>query len=131
MLKSAFFFAVLVTAFGVRAERIDVHANSFREGGWSLDVQFMDVMGSPYLIAHGLGSPVPDAVATVRVPSSGRWRVWVRTRKWVDGAGLFKVLVSGKSLPHVFGRGASEWTWEDGGEVGGQECLALVVGFEW
>ena len=117
LMKSVIFSAVLVTASAIRAERIDVYANAFREGGWKTDVQFMDAMGSPYLIAHGLGSPVPDAVTTVRVPSSGKWRVWVRTRKWVDGAGLFKVLVNGKPLLHVFGRGASEWTWEDGGEV--------------
>ena len=109
--------AGLETASGIRAERINVYANAFREGGWKTDVQFMDAMGSPYLIAHGLGFPVPDAVTTVRVPSSGKWRVWVRTRKWVDGAGLFKVLVNGKPLSHVFGSGASEWTWEDGGEV--------------
>ena len=109
--------ATLTLALGAVAERVDVYANSFREGGWKLDVQFMDVMGSPYLIAHGLGFPVPDAVAEVAVPSSGKWRVWVRTRKWVDGAGFFKVLVDGKALPHVFGRGESVWSWEDGGEV--------------
>ena len=88
-----------------------------RSGGWQLDVQFMDVMGSPYLLAHGLGSPVPDAVATVSVPTSGKWRVWARTRKWVEGAGSFRVLADGKALAHVFGRGDSAWGWEDGGEI--------------
>ena len=29
---------------------VEIYANSFREGGWSLDVQFMDKMGSPYRI---------------------------------------------------------------------------------
>ena len=109
--------ATLVLALGAAAERVDVCANAFREGGWKLDVQFMDTMGSPYLIAHGLGFPVPDAVATVSVPTDGKWRVWVRTRKWVDGAGSFRVLVGGKALEHVFGRGDSAWGWEDGGEV--------------
>ena len=109
--------AALTLTLGASAERVDVHANAFREGGWKLDVQFMDVMGSPYLIAHGLGFPVPDAVASAEVPVSGRWRVWVRTRKWVDGAGAFKVLVNGAGLSHVFGRGGSDWGWEDGGEV--------------
>ena len=109
--------AALSLASGARAERVDVYANAFREGGWKLDVQFMDVMGSPYLLAHGMGSPVPDAVATVSVPTSGKWRVWARTRKWVDGAGAFRVLADGKALAHVFGRGDPAWGWEDGGEI--------------
>ena len=116
-MRAALFTVLLAVTFGVRAERIDVYANSFREGGWKLDVQFMDTMGSPYLIAHGLGFPVPDATATVTVPSSGKWRVWVRTRKWVDGAGRFRVIVNGAALPHVFGCGDSVWGWEDGGEI--------------
>ena len=107
--------ATLGTA--AQAARIDVYANSFREGGWKLDVQFMDVMGSPYLLAHGLGSPVPDATANVTVPEAGTWRVWVRSRKWVDGAGFFKVLVGGKALKKTFGAASDKWTWEDGGEV--------------
>ena len=105
MKRIVFPLVCVMAAFDVCAARVDVYANSFREGGWKIDVQFMDVMGSPYLIAHGLGSPVPDAVAMARVPSAGKWRVWVRTRKWVDGAGSFKVLVNGAALPHVFGRG--------------------------
>ena len=104
-------------AWSASAERVDVYANGFREGGWKTDMQFMDVMGSPYLLAHGLGFPVPDAVATVRVPSSGKWRVWVRTRKWVEGAGSFSVLVNGTALSHVFGRGDAAWSWENGGEI--------------
>ena len=109
--------ATLVLALGAAAERVDVCANAFREGGWKLDVQFMDTMGSPYLIAHGLGFPVPDAVAAVSVPTDGKWRVWVRTRRWVDGAGRFKVIAGGRTLPHAFGCGDSTWGWEDGGEV--------------
>ena len=36
-----------------------VETESFDDyGGWSLDTQFMDQMGSPYLIAHGIGKPV-------------------------------------------------------------------------
>ena len=119
MKVSIFLSAALSIAFGARAERIDVYANAFREGGWKLDVQFMDVMGSPYLLAHGMGSPVPDAVATVTVPTGGKWRVWARTRKWVDGAGAFRVLADGKALAHVFGRGDPAWGWEDGGEIRG------------
>ena len=36
-----------------------VEAESFSDhGGWKLDTQFIDEMGSPYLLAHGLGRPV-------------------------------------------------------------------------
>ena len=30
-------------------------------GGWVLDTQFVLTMGTPYLLAHGLGTPVDDA----------------------------------------------------------------------
>ena len=33
-------------------------------GGWMNDNQSMMQMGSPYLIAHGIGCPVEDAVTT-------------------------------------------------------------------
>ena len=32
-----------------------------------------------YLMAHGLGVPVEDAVTYTEVPESGEYRVWVRT----------------------------------------------------
>ena len=38
-----------------------VEAESFEtHGGWKLDTQFIDTMGSPYLLAHGLGKPVQE-----------------------------------------------------------------------
>ena len=73
-------------------------------GGWVVDQQFMDLMGSPYLLAHGLGIPVPDAKGTVELPCAGTYRVWVRTRDWVapwnaPGApGRFQVLLDGAPL---------------------------------
>ena len=110
---------LVASAFAVAcaAARVDVYPQCFEPGGWSLDPQFMDVMGSPYLLAHGLGVRVMDATARVDVPESGEWRVWVRTRKWVDGAGAFRVSIGGRTLPTVFGRGAPEWNWESGGAV--------------
>eukprot|EP01035_Chromulina_nebulosa_P010515 gene10515-14126_t len=66
------------------ADRLLVEAESFASpGGWSLDTQFIDIMGSPYLIAHGLGQPVKDATTTVTFPATGTYRVWVRTKDWV------------------------------------------------
>ena len=111
----AFCACAVLSAFAVR---VDIPAQSFQAGGWSLDPQFMDVMGSPYLLAHGLGVPVADATVAADVPTSGVYRVWVRTRNWAAGApGRFKVVVNGLALGKTFGAGASEWTWEDGGMV--------------
>ena len=122
-------------AFSAAGGRVDVYPQSFR-GGWGLDVASVDVIGSPYLIAHGMGRPVVDAVAEVDVPESGDWRVWVRTRNWTDGApGRFRAVVDGRELPHVFGCGSTNWTWELGGVVTlskGPARLALrdLTGFD-
>ena len=119
-----------------------VEAESFEQlGGWVLDQQFMDLMGSPYLLAHGMGVPVEDAQTEVDVPSDGRWRVWVRTRDWVapwgaPGApGRFEVHVDGVPLGTTFGTEGDPWHWQDGGLVelsAGTSRVALhdLTGFE-
>ena len=109
-------------------------------GGWVVDQQFMDQMGSPYLLAHGLGEPVRDAETTAQFPAAGTYRIWVRTRDWVapwkaPGApGRFKVLVDGKPLGATFGTEGAEWHWQDGGRVkiGSEAKVALhdLTGFE-
>ncbi|MHB9132415.1 MAG: FAD-dependent oxidoreductase [Armatimonadota bacterium] len=110
-------------------------------GGWVLDQQSMDQMGSPYLLAHGLGRPVEDAVTTMNVPTAGTYRVWVRTRDWVapwgfpDAPGRFQVLVNGHPLATTFGTAGADWAWHDGGLLelpAGQTTLALhdLTGFE-
>ena len=118
------------------AARVDVYPQSFEAGGWGLDAQFMDVMGSPYLIAHGLGVRVLDAKARVAFPKAGEYRVWVRTRNWADGnPGRFRVLVDGKPLAKEFGAGPRTWSWEDGGvvQISGTEAtitLEDLTGFD-
>ena len=43
-----------------------VEAEAFAQsGGWVIDQQSMDQMGSPYVLAHGLGVPVQDATTKV------------------------------------------------------------------
>ena len=65
--------SILLGACGAFGAELLVQAESFdSHGGWSLDQQFMDHMGSPYLIAHGLGKPVEDAVTTVDIPEAGQ-----------------------------------------------------------
>jgi hypothetical protein len=91
-----------------------------RLGGWVNDAQFVDQMGSPYLLAIGLYGPVEDAVTEVEIPRHGRYRVWVRNRDWLPefSPGRFKVILGGKEIPKVFGESKQpRWIWEDGGEV--------------
>ena len=48
------------------SERILVEAESFTEkGGWKTDQQFDHIMGSSYLLAHGMGRPVQNTKTTV------------------------------------------------------------------
>ncbi len=128
-----------------------VEAESFaRLGGWVIDQQAMDQMGSPYVLAHGLGRPVADAETTIEFPASGTYHVWVRTRDWVgpwkepgtpvamraEGyPGRFKLLVDGRPLETAFGVKQSQWHWQTGGAVSiprGSVKLALkdLTGFE-
>ena len=98
---------------------IPVFPQCFERGGWALDSQFMDVMGSPYLLAHGLGSRVCDARTTVEIPEAGAYKVWARTRNWVEGApGKFRIAVDGRVLPAVLGAAQKTWGWECAGTVG-------------
>lgn len=101
-----------------------VEAESFTDkGGWFIDQQSMDVMGSPYLIAHGMGRPVKDAKTRLTFPEKGKYFVYVRTRNWTatwterDAAGQFEVWLNGQALPHVFGTRDQNWNWIKGGEV--------------
>lgn len=116
------------------AATVLVEAESFAElGGWVIDQQFIPEMGSPYLLAHGLGEPVADAKTAVAFPEPGDYRVWVRTVDWVakfgrEGApGRFQVLVDGKPLPPTFGTKGAEWAWHDGGTVRIEKKEATVA----
>ena len=122
----------------VDTETTLVEAEAFADlGGWSVDQQFMDQMGSSYLLAHGLGRPVADAKTRVALPTAGKYRLWVRTRDWVApyGAGQFQVLVDG-AIVGTFGKGGSgAWDWWDGGivtvaSVPTEVVLRDLTGFE-
>ena len=114
-----FFVSALI---GCRNEELFVEAESFSvKGGWQVDQQFMDMMGSPYLIAHGAGVPVEDASAQVRLPGKGEWHLFVRTFNWVspwyegEGPGKFKVAVDGDELSETLGAAGSKWMWQYAG----------------
>ena len=126
-------FVIIVSAMTTHshAEMLWLEAEQFnRAGGWTNDAQFIDQMGSPYLMAIGLGTPVADAGTTVQVPQAGRYRLWVRTKDWAPEhhPGKFHILLNGKSAGATFGAsGKADWLWEDGGihELDGQVELRL------
>jgi hypothetical protein len=125
-----------------QSHKVFIEAESFEDpGGWSLDTQFIDIMGSPYLLAHGLGTPVKDATTTINFPAPGKYHLWVRTKDWVapwkaSGApGKFQVLINGKPVTETFGTKGADWGWQDGGmvEVGQSKSTVTLhdlTGFE-
>lgn len=123
---------IFLTVFGILPmtglcrdhESIFIEAEGFaNRGGWVIDQQSMDVMGSAYLLAHGMGTPVPDAETTIVLQSGGNYHIWVRTRDWVapwqvEGApGKFQVLFNAKALSTHFGTRGEDWHWQCGGSI--------------
>ncbi|MBO7544440.1 MAG: FAD-dependent oxidoreductase [Bacteroidales bacterium] len=103
-------------------------------GGWISDPQFMEVMHSSELLAHGLGKPVADAVTGFDAPQDGQYNVWVRTKNWTafwtdrPGPGKFSIIIDGEPLETVFGTGSPEWHWQGGGRISlakGRHSLAV------
>jgi len=106
-------------------------------GGWVLDSQFETQMGSPYLLAHGLGRPVADATTVVTIPEAGEYEVWVRAKDWVPGyhPGRFTLTLDGATLDTVFGANDQDWSWQSAGKVSlpkGDVAIALhdLTGFD-
>lgn len=134
--------SAILTSGGEKKDIIFIEAESFNEpGGWVIDQQSIDIMGSPYVLAHGLGVPVKDASTSLHVPSNGEYTVWVRTYDWVapwgaDGTpGKFRLSFDGKPLNTVFGTEGAKWGWQSGGSVKlkkGTSVLSLndLTGFD-
>ena len=104
------------------AEKIWIEAEQFANlGGWVVDPQFADQMGSSYLLAHGLGLPVMPASTTVEFPSKGKYNLWVRTKDWAPfpkGPGKFQISINQDTIAKTFGSdGIVEWHWQYGGEI--------------
>jgi hypothetical protein len=107
------------------AQSIFIEAESFQnKGGWVVDQQFMDLMGSSYLMAHGLGTPVSDATTTVNFAKTGEYTVFVRTYNWTspwttkEGPGKFQLTVNGRVLNNkILGTKSTAWEWQEVGKV--------------
>ena len=100
-------------------------------------------MGSSYLLAHGIGTPLEkDATTTIEIPQDGNYALYVRTKNWTafwsDGKtpGIFQVLVDGEADKAEFGTGKvgstrrerAQWYWQKGGTYNlkkGKHTLAL------
>jgi hypothetical protein len=115
-----------------------VEAEDFDDyGGWVLDSQFETTMGSPYLLAHGLGRPVGDATTSITVANGGEYEVWVRAKDWVPSyhPGRFKLSINGVTLETEFGANDRDWSWQSAGMIAlpkGEVSLALhdLTGFD-
>ena len=130
-----------ISFIAASAQTVFIEAESLTShGGWKLDTAFTNIVGSPYLLAHGLGKPVADAQGTAKIPSAGEYRVWVRTKDWVGhwnapgSPGRFQLIVNGQPLATEFGAKGAEWHWQDGGKVtlaAGEAKIALhdLTGF--
>ena len=98
-----------------------IEAETFHnKGGWQIDQQFIHIMGSPYLLAHGMGIPVKNASTEIFCDSLGTYFIWVRTKDWCSGnwesPGRFQLQINGKRLDEIFGT-HSGWGWQKGGEI--------------
>ncbi|OYW75169.1 MAG: NADH-dependent oxidoreductase [Verrucomicrobia bacterium 12-59-8] len=133
-------FAALLTLGSASAQQVWIEAESFSNpGGWVLDTQFIDIVGSPYLMAHGMGKPVKDAQTDIELPA-GEYTLWARVKNWVGpwdapGApGRFEISVNGEKLKHEFGISGKDWQWEKAGpvKVSGKTTLSLhdLTGFD-
>ena len=132
---SVLFLLLIVYVLQVRAAEVLVEAESFSDkGGWVVDQQFMNLMGSSYLMAHGMGVPVQDASTTVVFPKTGTYTVYVRTFNWTspwskgEGPGRFELTVDGSKLVKVLGSSGTEWEWQKAGTVHvGQKEVRVVL----
>jgi len=140
-LRILLFFTFICSLSSTLFSQVLVEAESFtNKGGWVVDQQFMDQMGSPFLMAHGLGKPVADASTNVIFPKAGTYNVFVRTRNWVgywsdkETPGKFNVIINNKPLKATFGTQDTEWNWQNGGSVkikAGESTISLhdLTGF--
>lgn len=143
-IRNAILWLVLLflASFQSHAASLLVEAESFNNhGGWCIDQQFMDLMGSPYLLAHGMGVKVEDATTEVEFPVVGEYEVYVRTYNWTSpwfsgrGPGQFRLKVGNISLDVILGDTGDKWMWQHAGKVrinAKRQKLALqdLTGFE-
>jgi len=124
-MKNAILFSIFILSmlisFGQSKTDVFVETESFNElGGWVVDNQFVLQMGSPYLLAHGMGKPVENAKTVVEFSNTGKYHTWVRTKNWVPGnwqaPGRFRLIINQIELPKDLGT-ETGWNWQYAGEI--------------
>ncbi len=120
-MKALCIFLVLLQSSMIFAQDILIEAESFNlKGGWLVDPQFVEQMGSSYLLAHGLGKPVPDAQTSFKIEKTGNYHIWVRTKNWAPGnweaPGIFKLQVNDQVLSEILGTN-TDWDWQYVGQL--------------
>ncbi len=115
------FTSCLLLNFHLNAQDVLVEAESFdNPGGWVVDPQFVQQMGSPYLMAHGMGKPVGNAKTEIKFEKPGLYHVWVRTQNWAPGQweapGRFQLKVNDSILEKKLGT-RSGWGWQYAGDT--------------
>ncbi|MCJ7447861.1 MAG: FAD-dependent oxidoreductase [Bacteroidales bacterium] len=120
---NSFIFFIVLVLVSCRNNQYEVliEAESFDDtGGWVVDPQFVEQMGSPYLLAHGLGIPLADAGTEITLPEKGRYFVWIRTMNWAPGdweaPGRFKIVINGRELKEILGT-KEGWRWQYAGRI--------------
>ena len=120
---------------------IFIEAESLKSlGGWVIDTASAEMIGSAYIMAHGMGFPVSDASGDIDIPSDGEYRVWALTRDWTapwkvaEPKGKFEIHLDGAALDNVLGTNGSEWAWQLAGSIflsRGRHTLSLhdLTGF--
>jgi hypothetical protein len=115
------FILVCLSCFCSYAQSVLIETELFQnKGGWLVETQFVNQMGSPYLMAHGLGNPVEDAFSTVKFEQKGKYHIWVRTKDWAPfpvGPGRFELLIDSISYGVFGATGLTGWKWYYGGEI--------------
>jgi hypothetical protein len=123
------------------AREIFIEAESMKDrGGWVVDTASVEVIHSAYIMAHGMGVPVSDAVTDFYLDGDGEYSIWALTRDWTavwgvsDPAGKFEILIDGVRMPYTLGTNGKDWSWQPAGRVclaGGVHSLSLhdLTGF--
>lgn len=111
------------TSLLIEAERFE------QKGGWVVDPQFVEQVGSPYLLAHGLGEPVENARTQLTQFKSGHYHVWVRTMNWApgewDAPGRFKIVINSQEIETVLGTEPG-WNWQYAGSINLEEKHVVI-----